>query len=179
MWGKAMRRNEIFGLIQAWLAVVSVIIVLFSVGPSKAVELVGNPGYQPGQIIVRSNERRLYLIVDEQRALRYPVAVGKPGKQWFGVKEIDGKYIRPAWSPPDEVKRDVPSLPDVIEGGASNNPMGERALTLTGDAYAIHGTNRPKSVGTFASYGCIRMYNEDIVDLYDRVRVGTRVTVVR
>ena len=174
-----MRREEIFSLIQAWIAVIAMIAVLFTIGPVRAVELVHNPGYEPGQIVVRNNERKLYLIVDENRALRYPVAVGKPGKQWFGVKQIDGKYVRPAWSPPAEVKRDNPNIPDVIESGASNNPMGERALTLTGDAYAIHGTNRPQSVGTFASYGCIRMYNEDIVDLYDRVRVGTRVVVVR
>lgn len=174
-----MRREEIFSLVQAWVAVVAMIAVLFMIGPVRAVELVHNPGYEPGQIVVRSGERKLYLIVDGERALRYPVAVGKPGKQWFGVKEIDGKYVRPAWSPPAEVKRDVPSLPDVIEGGSPHNPMGERALTLTGDAYAIHGTNRPKSVGTFASYGCIRMYNEDIVDLYDRVKVGTRVVVTR
>jgi lipoprotein-anchoring transpeptidase ErfK/SrfK len=136
-------------------------------------------GYQRGQIIVKSNERRLYLILNEQQAIRYPVAVGKPGKQWFGAKYIDGKHVQPAWSPPADVKRDNPNLPDVIAGGSSHNPMGERALTLTGGAYAIHGTNRPESIGKFASYGCIRMLNEDIKDLYERVSVGTSVMVVR
>ena len=173
------RRQQIFSLVQAWVAVIAMIVTLFSIRPAGAAELVANPGYEPGQIVVRSSERRLYLIVDGARALRYSVAVGKPGKQWFGTRQIDGKYVRPAWSPPAEVKRDNPDIADVIEGGSSHNPMGERALTLTGDAYAIHGTNRPQSVGTFASYGCIRMYNEDIVDLYDRVRVGTRVVVTR
>ncbi len=142
-------------------------------------ELVAMPGYQPGQIVVKSNERRLYLMINNQQAIRYAVAVGKPGKQWFGVKQIDGKYVQPAWSPPADVKRDNPNLPDVIAGGSSHNPMGERALTLTGGAYAIHGTNRPDSIGRFASYGCIRMLNEDIVDLYERVSVGTTVVVAR
>ncbi len=148
-------------------------------GSVRALELVSLPGYQPGQIIIKSRERKLYLITENGQALRYPVAVGKPGKQWFGVKHIDGKYVEPAWSPPADVKRDNPNLPDVIAGGSPRNPMGERALTLTGDAYAIHGTNRPESVGTYASYGCIRMYNADIKDLYERVKVGTQVTVVR
>ncbi len=110
-------------------------------------------------------------------AIRYPVAVGKPGKQWFGATRIDGKYVNPAWSPPAVVRRDNPSLPHVIPGGSPGNPMGVRALTLSGDEYAIHGTNRPDSIGTSASYGCIRMHNRDIVDLYDRVTVGTQVVV--
>ncbi len=95
-------------------------------------------------------------------------------------KNIDGKYVRPAWSPPYEVKRDKPWLPDVIPGGHPSNPMGERALTMgPGADYAIHGTNRPGSIGRFASYGCIRMHNADIVDLFNRVRVGARVIVMR
>ena len=174
-----MRSREFIGWLQASLVTAGLIVTLFSVGPARAVERVAFQGYGPGEIVIKSSERKLYLILPGGEALRYPVAVGKPGKQWFGVKQIDGKYVQPAWSPPAEVKRDNPGLPAVIEGGSPHNPMGERALTLTGDDYAIHGTNRPKSVGTFASYGCIRMYNEDIVDLYERVRVGTRVTVVR
>ncbi|MBQ0821567.1 L,D-transpeptidase [Microvirga terrae] len=132
----------------------------------------------PGTVVIRTAERKLYYVRGDGTALRYRVAVGKPGKQWFGEARIDGKYVRPAWSPPDEVKRDNPRLPDVIPGGAPNNPMGARALTLDLDEYAIHGTNRPGSIGTYASYGCIRMLNEDIVDLYDQVSVGTRVVVV-
>ena len=107
-------------------------------------------------------------------AIRYRVAVGRAGKQWFGRARRRSKHVRPAWSPPEEVRRDKPSLPDVIPpSGAPNNPMGARALTLNRGEYAIHGTNNPKSIGTFASYGCIRMLNADIIDLFDRVAVGT------
>ncbi len=87
--------------------------------------------------------------------------------------------MQPAWSPPSEVKRDNPRLPNLIAGGSPHNPMGAAAMTLSGGEYAIHGTNRPSSVGTWASYGCIRMYNQDVVDLYDRVSVGTPVYVTR
>jgi lipoprotein-anchoring transpeptidase ErfK/SrfK len=131
----------------------------------------------PGTIVIKTNERRLYLVLGGQTALRYPVGVGRAGKQWQGRAEIDGAYVEPAWAPTEEIKRDNPDLPDVIPGGASNNPMGARALTLSGGKYAIHGTNRPESVGTYASYGCIRMLNEDIVDLFKRVNVGTEVVV--
>lgn len=133
----------------------------------------------PGTIVIRQSERRLYLLQANGTAVRYPVGVGKPGKQWLGWARIDGKYVEPAWSPPDDVKRDNPRLPDVIPGGSPRNPMGVRALTLDRGEYAIHGTNRPNSVGTFASYGCIRMYNADVVDLYARVSVGTPVVVLR
>lgn len=132
---------------------------------------------QPGTIVVRTSERRLYLALGNGAAVRYPVAVGKPGKQWFGRAVIDGKHARPAWAPPVEVKRDNPRLPDLIAGGAPNNPMGVAALTLSGGEYAIHGTNRPNSIGTYASYGCIRMHNHDIADLFGRVQVGTTVLV--
>jgi lipoprotein-anchoring transpeptidase ErfK/SrfK len=109
--------------------------------------------------------------------MRYPVGVGKAGKQWAGTTKIDGKYLRPAWSPPSEVRRDKPGMPDVIPGGSPRNPMGVAAMTLAGGEYAIHGTNVPNSVGGFVSYGCIRMLNDDISDLYQRVSVGTTVTV--
>ena len=131
----------------------------------------------PGTIVIRSSERRLYYVLGNGTAVRYPVAVGKPGKQWFGAAQIDGKYLHPDWSPPADVKRDNPRLPNLIPGGSPRNPMGIAALTLNRGQYAIHGTNRPGSVGTFASYGCIRMYNHDIADLFGRVSVGTTVVV--
>jgi lipoprotein-anchoring transpeptidase ErfK/SrfK len=134
---------------------------------------------RPGMIVVRTSERRLYYVVGDGTAIRYRVGVGKFGKQWTGRTYIDGKYLRPAWSPPAAVKRDKPSLPAVIPGGSPRNPMGVAALTLSGGEYAIHGTNVPRSVGGFVSYGCIRMFNEDVLDLYQRVRVGTQVMVVR
>ena len=132
-----------------------------------------------GTIVVRTNERRLYYVMGDGRAIAYPVGVGMRSKQWTGTTRIDGKHLRPAWSPPQEVKRDKPSLPDVIPGGSPRNPMGEAALTLAGGEYAIHGTNVPGSIGGFVSYGCIRMHNRDVVDLYSRVSVGTTVMVVR
>jgi lipoprotein-anchoring transpeptidase ErfK/SrfK len=141
-------------------------------------DMVGFRGdYSPGTIVVKTNERRLYLVVDPGHAMRYPVGVGKAGKQWAGTTQIDGKYRNPAWSPPAEVKRDKPSIPDVIPGGSPQNPMGVAAMTLAGGEYAIHGTNVPGSVGGFVSYGCIRMLNADISDLYERVSVGATVVV--
>ena len=153
--------------------------VLFALSAAEvsAREVVPFSGFSPGTVVVNTNQRRLYYVVGDGTAIRYPVAVGKPGKQWFGQARIDGKYVRPAWSPPAVVRRDNPSLPDVIPGGSPGNPMGAAALTLSGGEYAIHGTNRPESIGTSASYGCIRMYNQDIVDLFDRVTVGTPVVV--
>jgi len=146
---------------------------------ASAREVVHFDGAAPGTIVVKTKERRLYFVLGEGRAVRYPVGVGRIGKQWSGNARIDGKYIKPAWSPPREVKRDKPSLPDVIPGGSPRNPMGVAALTLSGGEYAIHGTNVPGSIGGFVSYGCIRMYNQDITDLYGRVSVGTPVVVSR
>src|SRR6188472_2263464 len=149
--------------------------------PALAREVVAfrYPGIAAGTVVVRTHERRLYYVLGDGRAIRYPVGVGKAGKQWSGTTRIDGKYVRPAWSPPAVVKRDKPSLPDVIPGGSPRNPMGAAALTLAGGEYAIHGTNAPGSVGGFVSYGCIRMLNADITDLYQRVSVGTTVVVTR
>ena len=143
-------------------------------------EMVGvNGEYSAGTIVVHTGERRLYLMLGDGRAVRYPVGVGKYGKQWAGTTQISGKYRNPAWSPPAEVKRDKPNIPDVIPGGSPRNPMGVAAMTLAGGEYAIHGTNVPGSVGGFVSYGCIRMLNPDITDLYERVSIGTSVVVTR
>jgi lipoprotein-anchoring transpeptidase ErfK/SrfK len=133
--------------------------------------------YMPGTIVVRTGERRLYLFTGYGQAIRYPVGVGRAGKQWAGTSYIDRKYDKPDWSPPAVVRRDHPNLPKVVKGGTPSNPMGVAAMSLAGGEYAIHGTNQPGSIGHFVSYGCIRMYNEDIRDLYDRVSVGTRVVV--
>jgi lipoprotein-anchoring transpeptidase ErfK/SrfK len=155
-------------------------IMMGAVAPASAREIVRYSGeVRPGTIVVKTSERRLYLVLSDDQAIRYPVAVGRTGKQWQGWAQVNGKHVEPAWSPPDEVRQDNPKLPDVIPGGAPNNPMGPRALTLSGGEYAIHGTNRPDSIGTFASYGCIRMYNQDIVDLFERVGVGTQVVVTQ
>jgi lipoprotein-anchoring transpeptidase ErfK/SrfK len=158
-----------------------VLSALVALAPAaRARELVPfEGGVAAGTVVVRTGERRLYLARGDGTALRYKVAVGRPGKQWFGSAAIDGMYVEPAWSPPDEVRRDNQGLPDVIEGGSPRNPMGARALTLNRGEYAIHGTNNPRSIGTFASYGCIRMLNADIIDLFGRVKVGTPVLVTQ
>ena len=150
--------------------------------PATARDIVSfrDGSYTAGTIVIRTNERRLYYVVGDGHAIRYPVGVGKAGKAWSGRVQIDGKHIRPAWSPPADVKRDKPQLPNLIPGGSPRNPMGAAALTLSGGGqYAIHGTNAPGSVGGFVSYGCFRMYNQDVLDLYSRVSVGTSVVVTR
>lgn len=142
-------------------------------------DVVAFSGAQPGTIVVRTRERKLYYVIDRTHALRFPVGVGKSGQTWTGSARIEGKYVRPAWAPPDDIRRENPKLPAVVAGGAANNPMGAAALTLRGGEYAIHGTNRPQSIGGFVSHGCIRMYNSDIRTLYRLVDVGTPVIVER
>jgi lipoprotein-anchoring transpeptidase ErfK/SrfK len=165
------------------LAAFTIAVVFFpvpAVTPAFAGQLVAfSADVARGTIVVRTDERRLYFVLGQGQAVRYVVGVGRAGRQWAGTAYIDGKHLSPNWSPPDDVRRDKPSLPDVIPGGSPANPMGVAALTLSGGDYAIHGTNRPKSIGGFVSYGCIRMFNADITDLYGRVRVGTPVVVMR
>ena len=149
--------------------------------PADARETVHfRENYSAGTIVVKTSQRKLYYVLGNGTAIRYPVGVGRPGKAWVGSAYIIGKHWQPAWGPPAEVKRDKPSLPDMIPGGSPNNPMGVAALTLSGGGeYAIHGTNQPGSIGGFVSYGCIRMHNADVTDLYGRVGVGTSVVVTR
>jgi len=168
-------RTKLFGLASA--LALAVVATPTSVAARDVVPF--DSFYPAGTVVVVTHQRRLYYVVGYGQAIRYPVGVGRAGKQWAGATRIDGKYIRPAWAPPAEVRRDKPSLPAVIPGGSPRNPMGVAALTLAGGQYAIHGTNVPRSIGGNVSYGCIRMYNEDITDLYARVRVGTPVMVMR
>ena len=149
-------------------------------GHAQASALVAfGEGYSPGAIVISQHERKLYFVLGAGRSVAYPIATPKHGKEWSGYARVEGKYVAPAWSPPDSVKRDHPELPDVIPGGSPHNPMGARAITLDRDEVAIHGTTvkMRASVGTAASYGCIRMLNEDVIDLYDRVRVGAEVVM--
>lgn len=134
---------------------------------------------EAGIIVVHTKDRELFLVLTGGRALRYSVGVGRLATQWTGTSVIADMYVLPNWVPPAEVRRDNPSLPAMIAGGAANNPLGAAAMTIAGGSYAIHGTNRPGSIGGFVSYGCIRMDNADIVDLYDRVIPGTKVIVTR
>jgi lipoprotein-anchoring transpeptidase ErfK/SrfK len=142
-------------------------------------ETVNFSGYSAGTVVVKTNQRRLYYVLDGAHAIRYPVGVGRAGMAWTGTARIDGKYLSPAWSPPADIARANPRLPKVIPGGSPRNPMGVAALTLSGGEYAIHGTNEPGSVGGFVSHGCIRMYNQDVMDLYQRVSLLTQVVVTR
>ncbi|WP_377843064.1 L,D-transpeptidase [Bosea sp. UC22_33] len=152
-----------------------------AVRPVEAREIVGmrDGRFDPGTIVIRTGERKLYFVTAPGEAIRYTIAVGKAGKQWRGVKYVEELQVDPAWSPPAEVRRDNPRLPDVIPGGSPRNPMGARVIGLgpTGQ-YAIHGTNMPNTVGTAASYGCFRMHNQDVIDLYARVQMGTPVVVL-
>jgi lipoprotein-anchoring transpeptidase ErfK/SrfK len=167
----------LFGIASALVEILSVLPL--AVAPAAARETVAATDYAPGTIVVRTNERQLYYYLAGGKALRYRVGVGRAGKQWSGTAFVNGKYRNPAWAPPADVRRDKPDLPAVIPGGSPHNPMGVAALTLSGGEYAIHGTNRPESIGGFVSYGCIRMYNEDITDLFNRVGYYTQVVVTR
>jgi lipoprotein-anchoring transpeptidase ErfK/SrfK len=153
-------------------------VALLSPTTSHAREIVRFPGYSAGTIVVKTSQRRLYYVLGDGKAIRYPVGVGRSGMRWSGTVYIDGKYIRPAWEAPESIRKDYSRLPLVIPSGSRHNPMGAAAMTLSGGGqYAIHGTNNPGSVGHFVSHGCIRMYNSDIMDLYRRVSYGTRVVV--
>jgi lipoprotein-anchoring transpeptidase ErfK/SrfK len=177
--GSVVRMSTMQGkiLVAAMLAVVGSAALAPKAAQAHGDMVTMREPFQPGTIIVRTAERRLYYVIGYGQAIRYPVGVGRAGKQWSGVSYIDGKYIRPAWSPPGVVRLDHPGLPNVVAGGSPRNPMGVAAMSLAGGEYAIHGTNQPGSIGHFVSYGCIRMYNEDITDLFDRVSVGTQVVV--
>jgi lipoprotein-anchoring transpeptidase ErfK/SrfK len=142
----------------------------------ETVMVVGN--YPIGSIVVRTNERRLYYIAAPGTAWRYPVGVGRAGKAWSGRATIASKQINPAWAPPPDVRHDSPNLPRVIPGGSPHNPLGVAVMALDYGSYAIHGTNRPASIGNFVSYGCIRMHNEDVMELYRVAGIGTQVFVL-
>ncbi len=155
-------------------------VALVAPTPSSAREIVRIHGYSAGTIVVKTGERRLYYVLGDGKAIRYPVGVGRAGMQWAGTAYIDGKYIRPAWQAPESIRKDYRRYPRVIPSGSRSNPMGAAAMTLSGGGqYAIHGTNAPGTIGHFVSHGCIRMYNSDIMDLYGRASYGTRVVVTR
>lgn len=131
----------------------------------------------PGTIVVFANQRKLYFVLDARSAIRFPVAVERRGMEWSGVTYVKQKALRPQWGPPDVVRRDNPKLPQFIPGGAPGNPMGAALLMLGVPEIAIHGTSAKSrgSIGSAASYGCVRMLNEDILDLYSMAEVGDTV----
>jgi lipoprotein-anchoring transpeptidase ErfK/SrfK len=138
---------------------------------------VSSPGrYAPGTIYISTSERRLYLILGNGEALRYGIGVGRDGFGWSGTHRITAKKEWPSWTPPAQMRARRPDLPPYLAGGIEN-PLGARAMYLGSTLYRIHGSNEPETIGQAVSSGCIRMTNEDVTDLYNRVSVGTVVIV--
>ena len=132
--------------------------------------------HAPGTIIVSTRERRLYLILNKGQALRYGIGVGREGFTWSGTSTITAKREWPDWTPPEQMLRRRPDLPHHMAGGP-DNPMGARGIYLGASLYRIHGSNEPDSIGQASSSGCIRMTNQDVIDLYSRVHIGATVIV--
>jgi lipoprotein-anchoring transpeptidase ErfK/SrfK len=133
--------------------------------------------HKPGTIVIDTPRRFLFLVQPGGRAVRYGIGVGRPGFEWAGMKSVTRKAEWPNWTPPPEMLKRRPDLPRFMTGGPEN-PLGARALYLGSSLYRIHGTNEPNTIGTAVSSGCIRMTNDDVIDLYERVRVGARVFVI-
>ena len=134
--------------------------------------------HRPGTIVINTTERRLYYVLPDGKAVRYGVGVGRPGFEWGGAQTITRKAEWPTWTPPAQMLKRRPDLPRFMPGGPEN-PMGARALYLGSTLYRIHGSNEPETIGQAVSSGCIRMLNDDVIDLYERAKVGTRVVVAR
>lgn len=132
---------------------------------------------RPGTLIVDTPNKFLYLIEGDGKAIRYGIGVGRPGFEWAGVKTVSAKKEWPDWRPPAEMLARRPDLPKFMPGGPAN-PLGARAMYLGSSLYRIHGSNEPETIGRAVSSGCIRMRNEDVIDLYEKVKVGTKVIVI-
>ena len=132
----------------------------------------------PGTIVIHTNERFLYLVQDGGRAIRYGIGVGRDGFQWQGLVKVTRKQEWPDWRPPAEMIQRQPYLPRFMAGGPGN-PMGARALYLGETVYRIHGTNQPQTIGYAVSSGCFRLVNKDVIDLFARVPVGTKVVILQ
>jgi lipoprotein-anchoring transpeptidase ErfK/SrfK len=132
--------------------------------------------YKPGTIIVSTGERRLYFVLPDGQAIRYGIGVGREGFTWSGTHRITRKAEWPGWTPPAAMRKRVPGLPAYMPGGP-NNPLGARALYIGSTLYRLHGTSEPWTIGQAVSSGCIRLTNEDVIDLYNRAQVGATVVV--
>jgi lipoprotein-anchoring transpeptidase ErfK/SrfK len=135
-------------------------------------------GHSPGTIIIRTGERRLYFVTGSGQAIRYGIGVGREGFAWAGVSSVSAKREWPDWTPPPQMLKRRPDLPRFMRGGP-DNPLGARALYLGSSLYRIHGSNEPETIGQAVSSGCIRLTNDDVIDLYNRVRIGAKVIVQR
>ena len=150
----------------------------FFFGGGKSRQVVSfSRRHAPRQLIVSFGDRRLYYITRRGEAISYPIAIPKGKARWAGVHRISSKRINPSWVPTPEMRRENPRLPTYVPGGHPRNPLGVRALYIGDTMYRIHGTDAPWQIGDAVSHGCIRMYNNHVVDLYRRVAVGTKVTV--
>ncbi|KNY21776.1 L,D-transpeptidase [Methylobacterium sp. ARG-1] len=136
-----------------------------------------NGPYAPGTIVVSTAERRLYFVLGNGEAIRYGVGVGRPGFSWSGSNKITAKREWPSWTPPKAMIARRPDLPRYMAGGIEN-PLGARAMYIGSTEYRIHGSNEPDTIGQAVSSGCIRMTNDDVTDLYERVKVGAKVVVL-
>jgi lipoprotein-anchoring transpeptidase ErfK/SrfK len=132
--------------------------------------------HRPGTIVIKTNERRLYYVLGNGQAIQYGIGVGRDGFTWSGVKTVSAKREWPDWTPPAQMLKRRPDLPRFMRGGP-DNPLGARAIYLGSTLYRIHGSNEPETIGTAVSSGCFRLTNEDVIDLYERVRVGSTVIV--
>jgi lipoprotein-anchoring transpeptidase ErfK/SrfK len=130
----------------------------------------------PGSLVINTAERRLYYILGNGQAIRYGIGVGRPGFTWSGIKTVSAKKEWPEWTPPAQMLQRRPDLPRHMVGGP-NNPLGARAMYLGSTLYRIHGSNEPETIGQAVSSGCFRLTNEDVIDLYDRVRIGATVVI--
>ena len=139
--------------------------------------LVAYRGHAPGTVVISTSQRRLYYVLGNGQAISYAVGVGRPGFQWAGTHAISMKREWPDWRPPAQMLRRRPDLPRYMAGGM-DNPLGARVLYLGSSLFRIHGSNEPDTIGAAVSSGCIRMTNRDVMDLYDRVKIGTKVVVL-
>jgi lipoprotein-anchoring transpeptidase ErfK/SrfK len=144
--------------------------------PIPRTTVMFNSNYAPGTIYINTAERRLYLVLGNGQAIRYGIGVGRDGFRWAGTHRISAKKEWPSWTPPAQMLRRRPDLPRHMSGGI-DNPLGARAMYLGSTLYRIHGSNEPETIGQAVSSGCFRMTNEDVTDLYNRVRIGTPVVV--
>ena len=142
--------------------------------PREEVAYAGK--YAPGSIIVETGERRLYFVLGDGRAIKYGIGVGRDGFTWSGTHRVSRKAEWPGWTPPPQMRKRVPDLPAFMPGGPEN-PLGARAMYIGSTLYRLHGTSEPWSIGQAVSSGCIRLTNEDVIDLYERVKVGALVVV--
>lgn len=185
------------GFLKFSLATAAIVAMMAATSPHKAAaqgifSSIFGGGWQSGRhevsfptrygtrvIIVSLSDRRLYYVHRKGAALSYPIGVPTGRAMWTGVQRVSRKKVNPPWTPTAQMRRENPALPAHVRGGDPRNPLGVRALYLGSTLYRIHGTDAPWTVGQNVTHGCIRLYNNDVIDLYNRVRIGTKVIVTR